>query len=806
MAVNKVIYDGETLVDLTEDTVTPETLAEGATAHAANGEQIVGTFHAVGIANIYQKTASVVDGGENVLVVEQTDGTLTNFVVRNGNTGKDGADGDTPVKGVDYYTPEDKAELSEYIADELAKRGQLKPEFANDIDGCTDESKLYVLPDGLIYGYIQTVTEGETVPNYTNLLDDPNAYVKNGYRYSHSSAAFKAQASDCAIVVPIPTVSECVIRVRGATMNGCNYPGSIYFDTNNATFGVVVPDSNQVTHGDDENGDAKISILKMPSTAYSYIVFHVAHVTNVDALIVTVNEEIVDVTTPGGIEYQWASTGHAFVPADYEDRIVDLEAGLADAKSDIETLQEKVSGVSISTNATTAFSVPAYCPVPQLPADGSEGADFDYKTVTTQDAHDFMDALANKYTSYLYKQVMGKDASGEFDHNRYILSKAYWRAWQKENYPRMFAWLNGSTLIYSASVSPRVGDTMYSTPYIGTAYSTVTAVNSAAKTASTRTVNGLVFTRHESGDVEPTIAYTKPPRYPGDFATATVYNSSYVTLTTVSTVGSDYIIGADGIKYIRYPFEDRRQDKTKPLSVFILSNEHGLNGDALIPSFAVMRMAKDLCKNTENTFLRWLKENCTLTMIPVGNPWGYARYLVNNGSGYYTSTGVNINRNYDTPGWSTSDTNYGDRETFGAYPGSEIETQHIMDTMRLCKPAVGISMHGLGLPPEYADLPDNGYFIYQGQGFDSTRVHKIAETLYSSYGMGPGTSIDYAQHYEMCGKSPAYIQYTGAVGGLTETICWEAGTSNEYTARAMEQAYTQLLLFLQTWCEEALTT
>lgn len=44
MAVNKVIYDGNTLMDLTGDTVTPETLAEGQTAHAASGERIVGTM------------------------------------------------------------------------------------------------------------------------------------------------------------------------------------------------------------------------------------------------------------------------------------------------------------------------------------------------------------------------------------------------------------------------------------------------------------------------------------------------------------------------------------------------------------------------------------------------------------------------------------------------------------------------------------------------------------------------------------------------------------------------------------------
>lgn len=43
MANNKVVYDGVTLVDLTSDTVTPETLLTGATAHDASGVQITGT-------------------------------------------------------------------------------------------------------------------------------------------------------------------------------------------------------------------------------------------------------------------------------------------------------------------------------------------------------------------------------------------------------------------------------------------------------------------------------------------------------------------------------------------------------------------------------------------------------------------------------------------------------------------------------------------------------------------------------------------------------------------------------------------
>lgn len=42
MTVNKVVYDGKTLIDLSADSVTPETLAEGVTAHAASGAPIVG--------------------------------------------------------------------------------------------------------------------------------------------------------------------------------------------------------------------------------------------------------------------------------------------------------------------------------------------------------------------------------------------------------------------------------------------------------------------------------------------------------------------------------------------------------------------------------------------------------------------------------------------------------------------------------------------------------------------------------------------------------------------------------------------
>lgn len=43
MAISKVIYGGDTLIDLTADTVTKEKVLKGYTTHGANGEPITGT-------------------------------------------------------------------------------------------------------------------------------------------------------------------------------------------------------------------------------------------------------------------------------------------------------------------------------------------------------------------------------------------------------------------------------------------------------------------------------------------------------------------------------------------------------------------------------------------------------------------------------------------------------------------------------------------------------------------------------------------------------------------------------------------
>ena len=70
MAVNKVVYGGETLVDLTSDTVTSETLAAGATAHNSAGETVIGTVTMLSVDEIAELAALKVNkeslGLENV--------------------------------------------------------------------------------------------------------------------------------------------------------------------------------------------------------------------------------------------------------------------------------------------------------------------------------------------------------------------------------------------------------------------------------------------------------------------------------------------------------------------------------------------------------------------------------------------------------------------------------------------------------------------------------------------------------------------------------------------------------------------
>lgn len=81
MGVSKVVFNQKTLVDLTSDTVTPETLLEGITAHNASGELITGILaggndyeitegtvtYASRVGDAYQKFVEICDIGMDTM-------------------------------------------------------------------------------------------------------------------------------------------------------------------------------------------------------------------------------------------------------------------------------------------------------------------------------------------------------------------------------------------------------------------------------------------------------------------------------------------------------------------------------------------------------------------------------------------------------------------------------------------------------------------------------------------------------------------------------------------------------------------
>lgn len=56
-----------------------------------------------------------IDGGHQVSITD-VNGSKS-FIVMNGETGPAGADGKTPVKGTDYFTEEEKAEMVQEVID-----------------------------------------------------------------------------------------------------------------------------------------------------------------------------------------------------------------------------------------------------------------------------------------------------------------------------------------------------------------------------------------------------------------------------------------------------------------------------------------------------------------------------------------------------------------------------------------------------------------------------------------------------------------------------------------------------------------
>lgn len=121
MAVNKVIYDGATLVDLTGDTVTADNLAAGVKATGSDGKPIVGLLPKVTI------DSSLSDSSTNPVQNKVVYGWVYKFfsrlnaladVARTGSySDLTGTPGDATATAAGLMSASDKAKLDKVDAD-----------------------------------------------------------------------------------------------------------------------------------------------------------------------------------------------------------------------------------------------------------------------------------------------------------------------------------------------------------------------------------------------------------------------------------------------------------------------------------------------------------------------------------------------------------------------------------------------------------------------------------------------------------------------------------------------------------------
>lgn len=308
----------------------------------------------VTVASVSESTA---DGGSNVVTF--SDGKKLN--IKNGRNGIDA----TPVT----------------------------PLFVNTIEECTDTTKPYVLPDGYIYAYVMKETVGGA--GYTNLVPtstDTDGSVYNGTGYKDnarlsSSGGVSSTAQTGSVVIGFsPCTIDDVIRIKGAKWIGNatgHYNFNLYSSSKTFLDGANTAENGHTPYDrtgsafvyDDATGITTIDLAQTTwKTGGQTPAFFRINVYGKGAdLIITVNEEIKEAGPT--ISYQWVNTGHTFVPADYEDRILSLEADTSKNTENITSLQEQVNDILDGTTeiaASTKFDPTVYgLPVLYLNGDTS---------------------------------------------------------------------------------------------------------------------------------------------------------------------------------------------------------------------------------------------------------------------------------------------------------------------------------------------------------------------------------------------------------------------------------------------------
>ena len=212
-----------------------------------------------------------------------------------GDTGEKGESGYTPVKGTDYWSEDDKAQINAdnivYISNELAKRSQVTPDFANNIDECTDTSKLYVLPDGYLYAYMRSTVYPEIT------IEEKSGGFWQLSNNSISWADASGYSAKCTNLIPVTSGDK--LEYTGMAM--WNVKSVVWYDES----GNILSTEQ---HNETESTYTTVTVTA-PENATAVQFFSFRASSNIDNVML----EIKWVECDGATKTQWANTGVYFV-------------------------------------------------------------------------------------------------------------------------------------------------------------------------------------------------------------------------------------------------------------------------------------------------------------------------------------------------------------------------------------------------------------------------------------------------------------------------------------------------------------
>lgn len=301
----------------------------GVDTTGANSDDMAGLVRAIPKATIVQETGDSEEAVMSQAAVTRELDKLTDEKV------------DQSAIVQEIGTDTSKVMSQKAVTDALLNMNQAELLFASSKEDMTDTSKFYIL-DGFIWAYQYVEATG---PSYTNLAGT----VTYDKRLSSSGKESSSAMAGAAYTDFIPVKKGQKVRIKNfdvfTDFTSSAYPYICFYTGAN--------ESNVVSQGTYDRpswlkgNDA--NIYQESDGTWVYNAFRMSAATGVVStdsqhpladtithirisghyetgkeIIVTVDEEITEGSGGGG--YEWVNTGHAFVPADYEERILDLEA------------------------------------------------------------------------------------------------------------------------------------------------------------------------------------------------------------------------------------------------------------------------------------------------------------------------------------------------------------------------------------------------------------------------------------------------------------------------------------------------